>query len=137
MRDDRPLKLIRRTPVDGEHVARLEALAEVADAVAANAGKDLQSEFGKQHVALIIGCNQFARFYRDGEHAGRIELWLTPEAVAELEAAGGQVTDAVGGAVFQMFGWRLVDPTAMPEAVEAALKAAAGRALTSVSTTAF
>lgn len=137
MRDDRPLKLIRRTPVDDVHIARLEALAAAADALADAAGKDLQSEFGKQHVALIIGCNQFVRIYRDGDHAGQVELWLEPGAVSDLEAAGGQVGPAVGGAVFQMFGWRTVDPMVAPAAVDAALESAAKRALTTSAKPAF
>ena len=129
--------MIRRTPVDADHLACLESLAEAADAAAAEAGKDLQSEFGKQHVALIIGCNQFVRFYREGPHAGAIELWLDPPAVQELEVAGGAVTDAVGGAVFQMFGWRTVDPQVAPGAVLVALEAAAARAITTVATPSF
>ncbi|MGB1585562.1 MAG: hypothetical protein ACPHID_00765 [Thermoplasmatota archaeon] len=127
MRDERPLKLLRRTPVDADHVDAMVALAERADALAADAGKDLQSEFGKEHVALIVGCNQFVRFYRDGEHAGRMEVWLS-------DAADFDVHPAVGGTVFQMFGWRTMDPrdAKAPDAMQAAF----ARALTTT-TSAF
>lgn len=120
MRDDRPLKLIRRSKAPQARVAAMEALATSADARVAEAGKDLQSEFGKQHVALIVGCNQFVRFYRDGDHDGHIEVLVPADHP-------GEFGPALGGAVFSMFGWRSL-PADDPKA-HAAVEAAVARAL--------
>lgn len=127
--DDRPLRILERTPVPDEHKQRLFDLVRAAQDAARDAGTELQSEFGKEHVSLIVGCNQFLRLYRGGDHAGQIEL-LLPDW-SGLEAAGFQPSDAVGGQIFKMFGWRTVDPmqgdgAALDAAVHAAFGKAAG-----------
>lgn len=126
MRDDRPAKLLQRTPVPQDHRDLLLHLAEQVDEDVAAAGKELQSEFGKEHVALIVGCNQFVRFYRDGNHAGQVEVWLDGDHAKGVEAEWGP---ALGGAVFQMFGWRSLNPTTDPQAAMAAVAAATKRVL--------
>lgn len=107
--DDRPRKLLDRTPVAEDHKQRLFALVHKAQALAAAADDELQSEFGRQHVALITGCNQFVRLFRDGDHAGSVELLLPDEAKKALEAAGFTLGEPEG-AVFRMFGWVRIDP---------------------------
>lgn len=89
-------------------------------------GKDLQFEFGKEHVSFIVGCNQFLRIYKSGEHAGSGEI--LPEGT--LDIAHG---DAVGGMVFKMFGWRHVQvQEGLREAVLAAYDAAKAKAAPSL-----
>lgn len=111
--------MIARADVSEAHRAALVRLAEDADALAAEAGKELQFEFSKSHVAFILGCNQFLRIHHRGEHTGTVELW---QPVGDLPWR-----DAVGGAVFQMFGWKAVDGDAA--GLDAPLRASFERAL--------
>lgn len=107
--DDRPLKLLERTPVSDDHKERLFALVHKAQALATDADDELQSEFGKEHVALITGCNQFARLFRGGDGAGRVELLLPDAAKQALTDAGFTLAEPEG-AIFRMFGWVRIDP---------------------------
>ena len=84
--DERPLRLLARTPVDEAHQRRLADIVAAGEAAAAADGRELQYEFGKEAVAAIVGCNQFVRLYRAGTHPGRVELWLDGEAKAALAA---------------------------------------------------
>lgn len=122
--DDRPLRLLERTPVAPEHKERLMGLVRVAQAAAAAAGAELQSEFGAEHVGLIVGCNQFTRLWRAGPEPGAVELRLDAPDKARLEAAGFALRPPEG-AVFKLFGWIRLDPmqgdaAALEEAVRAA-----------------
>lgn len=126
--DERPLKLLARTPVDEEHKQRLFALARQAHDLADADRRELLWEFGREHVGAIAEHNQFLRLFRGGEQPGCIELWLTPEGRAAAEAAGIETRDP-DGAVFKMFGWRRIDPAAADaDALDAALRDAYGRA---------
>lgn len=129
--DERAARLLDRTPVPEDHRERMVALVHAAAAAAKKAGKDLQSEFGREAVALIVGCNQFVRLYREGPAAGRVEFLLDPTDRQALEGAGYPLGESAGGMVFRMFGWASVDPMqdgADPAALEAAVQAAFGRA---------
>ncbi len=108
--DDRPIRILERTPVDDAHKERLFALVRTAQAQAQAAGKELQAEFGKDAVALIVGCNQFVRLHRGGEVPGRVEVLVQEPVKAALREAGFELLDAEG-AVFKLFGWTGVDPT--------------------------
>lgn len=124
--DDRPRKLLSRLD-DGPRAAAM-ALLDAADGLAADAGKELQPEFGPDHVALIVGCNQFVRFRRAGDDAGHVELWLDDAAKKTLAAAGFTLHDP-HGAIFRMFGWVRIDPhEGDPDALRAALGAAFAKA---------
>jgi hypothetical protein len=127
--DDRPLRLLERTPVPDEHRERLLGLVRRAQEAAAALGKELQAEFGPHHVALIASCNQFVRLFRSGPEPGVVELLLPPEGKEALRAAGFGLREPEG-AVFRLFGWVRIDPMqgpepALAEAVEAALRKAA------------
>lgn len=125
MPDDRPRRLLARTPVPEDHKARLLALLDRAQAAL---GDELGAEFGREHVGLIAGCNQFARLWRGGHGAGLVELWLEGPAKQALQAAGFTLHEPEG-AVFRLLGWVRVDPMEGGlAALEAALDAAAGRA---------
>ncbi len=129
--DDRALRLLERADVDDAHKQRLLALVRRAQAAAAEAGEDLQAEFGREHVALIVGCNQFVRVFRAGDAAGRIELLLPEAAKTQLAEAGFTLSDPLG-AVFKMFGWVSVDPREgdldrLEQAVDAAWQKARGK----------
>ncbi len=128
--DDRPFKILERTPVPDVHKERLFDLVRVAQAAAADAGKELQGEFGRDAVALIVGCNQFVRLYRGGGHPGRVEVRVPADEQAKL-AAAGFVLEEPQGAVFKMFGWKAVDPmlgdaNVLADAVRASFKQASG-----------
>lgn len=117
--DNRPLKIISRIE---DEVAR-DGWTKIAEALLAHAaGKEMQFEFGKEHVSFIIGCNQFLRIYKSGQYAGTGEI--LPGKEFGLEAG-----DAVGGMVFKMFGWKHVMlQDGLQEAVIAAFEAAATKA---------
>lgn len=122
--DDRPLRILERTPVPAEHKERLFALVRLAQSEAVAAGADLQAEFGRDHVALIADHNQFVRLFRGGAQPGAVELWLDPPAKEALQGAGFALREAEG-AVFRLFGWVRVDPTQGPaDALHRALRAA-------------
>lgn len=126
--DDRPLRILERTPVPPEHKERLFALVRLGQALALEAGADLQAEFGREHVALIAEHNQFIRLFRGGAEPGAVELWLPESAKGKLAADGFTLREA-DGAVFRLFGWIRVDPMQGPvDALETALRAAFGRA---------
>ena len=108
--DERALRLLDRMAVDEPHREALKQLVLHAQNAAQNAGADLQSEVGREHVGLIIGCNQFLRLWRDGPGAGHAEILLDVAARAALPAAGFPLTPP-DGAVFKMFGWVRFDPT--------------------------
>ncbi len=129
-RDDRPLRLLERAEVDDDHKQRLLALVRHAQGASEEAGDDLQAEFGREHVALIVGCNQFVRVYRAGDTAGRVELLLPEPAKAQLKEAGFTLHEPLG-AIFKMFGWVSVDPREgdldhLERAIDAALERARG-----------
>lgn len=124
--DDRPLRLLERAPVAPEHRERLFHVVREGQAKAAAAGEELQAEFGPEHVALIVGCNQFVRLFRGGDEPGAVELLLPDEGKAAL-AAGGYTLREPAGQVFKLFGWVRVDPM---QGDAAALDAAVGAAFT-------
>lgn len=127
--DDRPLKLLARTPGDESLRARLAALAVAADALAVADGREVTWEFGREHVAAIVEHNQFIRLFRGGDEPGAVELWLDEAGRAEADAAGLPLADPAG-AVFKMFGWRRVAPGALGhDAIDAALRSAYRRAV--------
>jgi len=107
--DDRPLRLLERTPVGPEHLRRLADLVRAAQEAARESGAELQSEFGKEHVALIVACNQFVRLFRGGSQPGAVELLLDPASKESLQRAGYALGDPEG-AVFKLFGWVRLDP---------------------------
>jgi hypothetical protein len=117
--DDRPFKILERAPVGDDHKQRLFALVRVAQACAAEAGRDLQGEYGREAVAMIVGCNQFIRLYRGGAHPGRVELMVGAEQKAALQEAGFTL-HAPEGAVFKIFGWTAIEPMEGSEQVIAA-----------------
>ena len=126
--DDRPLRLLERTPVPDEHRQRLFHLVRHGQAKAAEAGDELQAEFGAEHVALIVGCNQFVRLFRGGPEPGAVEL-LLPEDGKEALAGAGFTLREPAGQVFKLFGWVRVDPMQGPEpALDAAIASAFGKA---------
>lgn len=113
--DDRPLRVLERTPVPAEHRDRLYALVKAAQDEAAANGAELQAEFGKEHVALIVGCNQFVRLFKGGDKPGAVELLLDTPDKAQLKEAGFEAS-APDGAVFKLFGWQRFDPMQGPVA---------------------
>jgi len=122
--DDRPLRLLERTPVPEAHKQRLFGLVRRGQDYAAAAGEDLQAEFGAEHVALIVGCNQFLRLFRGGPEPGAVEL-LLPESAKSALSSGGFALREPAGQVFKLFGWVRVDPMqgdagALDAAVDAA-----------------
>lgn len=128
--DDRPFKILDRAPVEDAHKERLFALVRRAQDAAAAKDADLQGEYGREAVAMIVGCNQFLRLYRGGGHPGRVELLVGDDVKAMLEAAGFTLHDPEGQ-VFKMFGWVGVDPMQgdldrLAEAVDAAFEKAHG-----------
>ncbi|MEA3202905.1 MAG: hypothetical protein QOI63_571 [Thermoplasmata archaeon] len=126
--DDRPLKLLERAPVPEPHRQVLLDLVRTAQECAAGAGAELQSEFGKEHVALIVGCNQFVRLFRGGPAPGAVEVLLDAPQKAELAGAGFTLGEP-DGAVFKLFGWVRVQPTQGPEpALQQAVRAAFAKA---------
>ena len=130
--DDRPLRLLERAPVPEEHKERLFRLVREGQAQAAASGDELQAEFGKEHVALIVGCNQFIRLFRGGDEPGAVELLLPDDGKKALTAAGFQLREPAGQ-VFKLFGWVRVDPMQGPEpALEAAVASAFTKAKASV-----
>jgi hypothetical protein len=126
--DDRPLRILERTPVPDDHKERLFHLVREGQAQAAAAGADLQAEFGKEHVALIVGCNQFIRLFRAGPEPGAVELLLPEDGKKALADAGFTLRDPAGQ-VFKLFGWVRVDPMQGPApALDAAVGSAFARA---------
>lgn len=126
--DDRPLRLLERAPVSEAHKQVLQDLVRTAQAAAQGAGAELQSEFGKEHVALIVGCNQFVRLFRGGERPGAVEVLLDAPQKQRLETSGFTLGEPEG-AVFKLFGWVRVDPMQGPrEALEQAVQAAFAKA---------
>lgn len=123
--DDRPIRILERTPVAQDHKERLFSLVRLAQEQALDSGADLQAEFGKEHVALIADHNQFIRLYRGGVMPGAVELWLDDAAKTALAAAGFTLREPEG-AVFKLFGWIRVDPMQGPED---ALRTAVGAAM--------
>ena len=126
--DDRPLRLLERTPVGPEHKERLFHLVREGQARAAADGAELQAEFGAEHVALIVGCNQFIRLFRSGPEPGAVELLLPDDGKKALAAAGFALREPAGQ-VFKLFGWVRVDPMQGPEpALDAAVASAFAKA---------
>ena len=122
--DDRPLRILERTPVPPEHKDRLFHVVREGQARAAAAGAELQAEFGPEHVALIVGCNQFVRLFRGGPEPGAVEFLLPEEGKKALASAGFALRDPAGQ-VFKLFGWVRVDPMqGPPAALDAAVTAA-------------
>lgn len=126
--DDRPLRILERAPVAPEHKERLFHVVREGQARAAAAGEELQAEFGPEHVALIVGCNQFVRLFRGGPEPGAVEFLLPDEGKAALAAAGFTLREPAGQ-VFKLFGWVRVDPMqGAPEALDAAVGSAFAKA---------
>lgn len=126
--DDRPLRILERAPVPPEHKQRLFHLARHAQALGAAAGDELQAEFGPEHVALIVGHNQFLRLFRGGAEPGAVEMLLPDAAKAALQAAGFTLREP-GGQVFRLFGWVRIDPMqGEAAALDAAVSAAFAKA---------
>lgn len=126
--DDRPLRLLERTPVPEEHKQRLFHLVREGQAQATSAGAELQAEFGKDHVALIVGCNQFIRLFRSGPEPGAVELLLPEDGKKALTEAGFTLRDPAGQ-VFKLFGWVRLDPMqGLAPALDAAVASAFGKA---------
>ena len=122
--DDRPLRVLERTPVPEAHRERLYSLVRKAQAEAAMAGDELQAEFGREHVALIVGCNQFVRLWKGGSQPGAVELLLDP-ADKDALASSGYFLGVPEGQIFRLFGWVRVDPMAgRPAALEQAVSQA-------------
>lgn len=122
--DERALRLLERMQVDAAHAQALRRLVVRAQATAQAAGAELQCEVGKEHVGLIIGCNQFLRLFRDGPGAGMAEILLEPAQRGELAAAGATPTPPEG-AVFKLFGWQRFDPSqGDPDRLDALVDAA-------------
>lgn len=126
--DDRPLRVLERTPVPDGHKQVLFDLVKRAQDEAAAAGDELQAEFGKEHVALIVGCNQFIRLWKGGTQPGSVELLLDLRDKNLLAAAGFSLGDPEGQ-VFKLFGWVRVNPvagdkTALSDAVVGAFRKA-------------
>lgn len=113
--DDRPLRVLERAAVPDEHKRRLFDLVRRAQAEAGTSGDELQAEFGKEHVALIVGCNQFVRLWKGGPQPGAVELLLDQPQKDALAAKGFQL-GAPEGQVFRLFGWVRIDPMAGDEA---------------------
>lgn len=107
--DDRPFKILDRTPVPDEHKERLFELVRQAQDLASHDSRDLQGEFGREAVALIVGCNQFLRLYRGGDHPGRVEVLVGDEVKQRLRDAGFTLHEPAGQ-VFKLFGWVAIDP---------------------------
>ena len=123
--DERAARLLERAP-EPQRTALLAAIAW-AQEEAAKEGDELQAEFGKDHVALIVGCNQFVRLWRGGAQPGALELLLDPAAKASLGAVFP--LGEPEGAVFKLFGWVRLDPSTGPgeslrDAVTAAFRKA-------------
>ena len=126
--DDRPLRLLERTPVPDEHKERLFHLVREGQAQAEAAGDELQAEFGKDHVALIVGCNQFVRLFRGGPEPGAVELLLPDDGKKALAQAGFSLKEPAGQ-VCKLFGWVRVDPMqGDAKALDAAVDAAFAKA---------
>jgi hypothetical protein len=122
--DDRPLRLLERAPVPPEHKERLFHVVRHGQGQAAAVGAELQAEFGAEHVALIVGCNQFVRLFRAGSEPGAVEL-LLPEDGKKALAAAGYTLREPEGQVFKLFGWVRVDPMqGAPQALDDAVAAA-------------
>lgn len=122
--DDRPIRILDRADVPEAHKERLIRLVRRAQAIADTAGRELQSEFGRMHVSLIVGCNQFLRLFRD--ETGEVEL-LVGDKVKQLLGEAGFTLKEPDGAIFKMFGWVRLDPMEgdldrLEEAVEAAFQ---------------
>lgn len=111
--DDRALRLLEHSSLEPAHKQAALATVQAAQNIAAESGDELQAEFGKEHVALIVGCNQFVRVFRGGSQPGAVELLLDPEPKASLRQAGFALRDPEGQ-VFKLFGWVRVDPTDGP-----------------------
>lgn len=124
--DDRPLRILERAPVPTEHKERLFHLVRHAQALGMDSGEELQAEFGPEHVALIVGHNQFLRLFRGGAAPGVVEMLLPDAAKRALQAAGFTLREP-GGQVFKLFGWVRIDPM-QAGADAAALDAAVGAA---------
>jgi len=128
--DDRPLRFLEKAEVPEAHRTILMRLVRHAQALArdAEAEDKLQSEFGKEHVALIHDCDQFLRIHKRGAASGRVEVLLDDGAKEALRAAGFDLGEPQG-TVFRMFGWVSVDPTAgKEEALQEAVAASYRRA---------
>ena len=126
--DDRALRLLEHADLPGPTKQSVLALVRKAQDEATKAGRELQAEFGREHVALIVGCNQFLRVWRSGTEPGAVEVLLDPvdRQALQLEVA----TRPPEGKVFQLFGWVRADaePAALAS-LERAVEASFRRAL--------
>ncbi len=129
--DDRALRLLEHAQIPEPRKAHAVAAVKAAQHAAHEAGAELQAEFGKEHVGLIVGCNQFTRIWRAGPDAGAVELFLDPADKDALAKSGFQLQQPEG-AVFRLFGWIRVDPGAGPQqALDTAVAAAFRKAAAS------
>lgn len=122
--DDRAIRLLEHSELPAGSKDALLRLVRRAQAEADQAGEELQAEFGREHVALIVGCNQFLRIFRTGAEPGAVELLLEAPDKAALAAGGFALRDPEGQ-VFRLFGWTRVAPT---QGQASALDAAVARA---------
>lgn len=126
--DERALRLLEHAALPEARKALLIALVRGAQSLADDAGEDLQAEFGREHIGLIAGHNQFLRIMRAGADPGAVEISLDDAAKKALAAAGFALREP-DGLVFRMFGWVRVDPEQGPQgALEAAIAAAFAKA---------
>lgn len=109
--DDRALRLLEHADMPAPRKTAILETVKAVQEEAAKQGKELQAEFGPQHVALIVGCNQFVRFWRSGPEPGAVELLLDPTSKTKLNEAGFALRDPEG-AVFKLFGWVRLDADA-------------------------
>jgi hypothetical protein len=127
--DDRAIRLLEHAALPADRKDRLVGLVKLAQEAAAESGAELQAEFGREHVGLIVGCNQFVRLFRAGPEPGAVELLLDDSAKAALREAGVELRPPEG-TVFKLFGWVRVDPAAAQAgALEQALRSALAKAL--------
>ncbi len=126
--DERAERYLSGAELPEDRKARLVALVHRAQAAAATAGAELQAEFGREHVGLIVGCNQFLRLDKAGDLAGKAELFLDDAGKTALRSAGFTLHEHPSY-LFRMFGWVVVDPLegsldALAAAVDAAFQKA-------------
>ena len=107
--DERALRYLQGASLPEPSRERLLQLVRRAQAIADGAGAELSAEFGREHVGLIVACNQFLRLDKAGELAGRVELFLDPPAKQALAAAGFTLHEHPNY-LLRTFGWVVVDP---------------------------
>lgn len=108
--DDRAARLLEHADIPEPRKSRALATLRAAQQAAHAGGAELQAEFGKEHVGLIVACNQFLRIWRSGPEPGAVEILLPKDDRAALGSSYS--LRAPDGAVFKLFGWVRLDPEA-------------------------